>query len=307
MATPVTRPVMNFMRSVLLLQIVLELPAAARVAELAQRLCLDLPDPLAGDVELLAHLLERPGAPVLEAEPELEDAPLATGERVEHRLHLLLQQLVRGRLGRGERAAILDEVAEVRVLLLADRRLEGHGLLADLDDLADLLRGDDDLLALGHRLGDLLDGGLAAELLEELARHPDQPVDRLHHVDRDADRAGLVRDRPRDRLPDPPRGVRRELEALLEVELLDRADEADVPLLDEVEERHPAADVLLRDRHDQAQIRGRELVAGVTTATHHLPPPLTHLGRRRHLRVEPHALEQVWVVAGLDPSLEPRE
>src|SRR5690349_24995645 len=118
-----------------LLEVVLELAAAARVAKLAQRLRLDLADPLPGDVELLAHLLERPGTPVLEAEPQLEHAALAAGQRVEHRLHLLLEQLVGGGLRRRERAAVLDEVAEVGVLLLADRRLERHRLLADLDDL----------------------------------------------------------------------------------------------------------------------------------------------------------------------------
>src|SRR3954451_2124003 len=100
----------------------------------------------------------------------------------------------------------------MRVLLLTDRRLEGDRLLRDLDDLADLLGGDLDLLALRHRLGDLLDRRLPAELLEELARDADEAVDRLDHVDRDADRPSLVRDGARDRLTDPPGGVRRELE-----------------------------------------------------------------------------------------------
>src|SRR6185369_15945497 len=101
-----------------LLQIVLQLAAPARVAELAERLRLDLANPLASDVELLAHFLERPRPAVLQPEPELEHAPLATGQRVEHRLHLLLEELVRGRLGRGQRATVLDEVAKVRILFL---------------------------------------------------------------------------------------------------------------------------------------------------------------------------------------------
>ena len=144
------------------------------MAQLAQRLRLDLADPLAGHVELLADLLERAGTPVLEAEPELQHAPLAAGERVEDRLDLLLEQLMRGGLGRRQRAAILDEVAEVGVLLLTDRRLQRDRLLRDLDDLADLLGRDLDLLALRHRLGDLLDRRLATELLQEPARHADQ-------------------------------------------------------------------------------------------------------------------------------------
>src|SRR4029077_19808081 len=58
-----------------LFEVVLELPRPRRVAKLPERLGLDLADPLAGDIELLAHFLEGPGTPVLEAEAELEDAP----------------------------------------------------------------------------------------------------------------------------------------------------------------------------------------------------------------------------------------
>src|SRR6266508_737463 len=234
--------------SATLFQVVLELAAPAGVAELAQRLRLDLADALAGHVELAAHLLEGAGAPVLEAEPQLEHSALARREPLEHRLDLLLEQLVRRRVARRERLVVGDEVAEVGVLLLADRRLERDGLLRDLHDLADLVGRDE------HPLADLLRGRLATELLQEPARHADELVDRLHHVDRDADGARLVGDGARDRLPDPPRRVGRELVALAVVELLDRADEADVPLLDEVEEAHAAADVLLRDGHDEAEI-----------------------------------------------------
>ena len=60
-----------------LLQVVLELAAARGVAQLAQRLGFDLADALARHVELLAHLLERAGAAVLQAEAQLQHAPLA--------------------------------------------------------------------------------------------------------------------------------------------------------------------------------------------------------------------------------------
>src|SRR5450759_6039124 len=73
------------------------------------------------------------------------------------------------------------------------------------------------------------------------------------HVHRDADRPGLVGKGTGDGLPDPPRRVGRELEALVMVELLDPAHEAHVAFLDEVEEGHAAADVLLGDRHDESQ------------------------------------------------------
>src|SRR5437016_1159843 len=171
-----------------LLEVVLELSRAGWVAELPERLRLDLADPLAGHVELTADLLEGPRPAVLQPEAELKDPPFAPGQRVQHRLDLLLEELVRRRLGGRQCAPVLDEVAEVGILLLADRRLERHRLLRDLDDLADLLRGDLDLLALRHRLGDLLDRRLPSELLKELARDPDQAVDRLDHVDGNSDR-----------------------------------------------------------------------------------------------------------------------
>ena len=78
----------------------------------------------------------------------------------------------------------------------------------------------------------------------------------------------------RDRLADPPGRVGRELEAAPVVELLDGADEPQVALLDEVEERHASAHVPARDRHDQAQVRLGELALGLHVA------PLDTLGQR---------------------------
>src|SRR5438034_1366667 len=138
------------------------------MAQLAERLGLDLANPLAGHVELAADLLEGSSPAVLQPEPELEDAPLAAGQGVQDGLNLLLEKLMRRCLRRCQRAPVLDEVAEVRILFFADRRLERDRLLGDLDDLADLLRGDLDLLALRHRLGDLLHRRLPADA-DELA------------------------------------------------------------------------------------------------------------------------------------------
>ena len=73
-----------------LVQEILELLAAAGVAQLAQRLGLDLADALARDVELLADLFERTGTAVLNAEAELQDLFLARCEGGEHVDELLL-------------------------------------------------------------------------------------------------------------------------------------------------------------------------------------------------------------------------
>ena len=58
-------------RATPLLQVVLQLAAPRRVAELAQGLGLDLADAFAGDVELLAHFLKGAGPAVLQPKAQL--------------------------------------------------------------------------------------------------------------------------------------------------------------------------------------------------------------------------------------------
>jgi hypothetical protein len=104
------------------------------------------------------------------------------------------------------------------------------------------------------RVRHLLDGRFATQPLHEGALDPPDLVHRLDQVHRDADRARLVGDRPADHLPDPPGRVGRELVAALVVELLDRAHETQVALLDHVGEQQAAADVPLGDRDHQPQV-----------------------------------------------------
>jgi len=115
-------------------------------------------------------------------------------------------------------------------------------------------------------VGDLLRRGLPAERLHELALDVHDLVELLHHVDGDADRPALVGDGARDGLPDPPGGVRRELVATAVVELLHRADEPERALLDEVQERQPAAQVALGDGHDEPQVGLDHLLLGLHVA-----------------------------------------
>ena len=162
-----------------------------------------------------------------------------------------------GSIGRHHGGVVLDEVAKLGILFLADRRFQGNGLLADLLDLAHALGGK------AHLLADLLGRWLATELLQKLALDAHELVDGFHHVNRDADGTRLVGDGAGDGLADPPRGVRGELEALRVVELLDGADQAQVAFLDKVQEQHAAADIALGDGHDQSQVRLDELLLGI--------------------------------------------
>src|SRR3989304_5250102 len=107
-----------------------ELLRSRGVAELPERLCFDLPDPLARHGEVLADLFQGVLAAVGEAEAEAEHLLLARRERVEDLVGLLPEGEPDDGLHRGNDLLVLDEVPQVAVLLLADRRLEGDRLLA---------------------------------------------------------------------------------------------------------------------------------------------------------------------------------
>ena len=239
---------------------VAQLLGLGEALELLQRLVLDLADALARDVERAPDLVERARVLAAEAVPQLEHAALAVGEVLQRLAQRLLGEDLRGALVRGLGALVGDELAELRLLLVADRLLERDRRLGGALDRVDLLRID------AGDVGDLLGGGLAAELGDELALGAADLVELLDDVDRDADGARLVGERAGDRLADPPRRVGRELEALAVVELLRRANETERPLLDQVQERQALVAVVLRDGDDEPQVGLDHLLLGVEVA-----------------------------------------
>src|SRR5215217_3088681 len=239
---------------------VAELLRLGQRLELLQRLVLDLADALARDVEGAAHLVERPR--VLTAEPvaELEHAPLAVREVLKRLTERLLREYLGGALVRRLGPLVGDELAELGLLLIADRLLERDRRLRGALDRVDLVGLDAGVL------GDLIGGRLAAKLRDELALGTADLVELLDDVDRDADRARLVGERAGDRLADPPGRVGGELEALAVVELLRGADQAERALLDQIEEGQALVAVVLRNRNDQAQVRLDHLLLRVEVA-----------------------------------------
>src|SRR3984893_5331722 len=225
-----------------------QLATARRVAQLPQRLGLDLPDTLAGDREGLSDFFQCVLAAVADPKTHLDDALFARRQGLQDRLGLLLQVQVDHRVGGRDHLAILDEIAQIAVFVFPNLRVEGDWLLRDREHLAHL--GHRDV----HALGDLLGGWFASQLLHERARGPDHLVDHLDHVPRNPDRPRLIGHGPRDRLTDPPGRVRRELIAAPVLKLIDRLDQTDVAFLNQIEQLQTAIRVLLRDGHHQAEV-----------------------------------------------------
>src|SRR5512141_2006621 len=91
----------------------LQLLRPRRMAELAQRLGLDLPDPLAGDVERPADFFEGVLGAVADAEPHLQDLLLPRRERLQYPAGLVLQVRDEDRVDRREDLPVLDEIAQM--------------------------------------------------------------------------------------------------------------------------------------------------------------------------------------------------
>jgi hypothetical protein len=75
----------------------------------------------------------------------------------------------------------------------------------------------------------------------------------------DLDQPPVVEDVLEDVGADPPPGVGAELHPAVGIELLHRLDQADVPLLHQVEQVLVGAAILVGDLHHQAQVRGHQL------------------------------------------------
>ena len=111
----------------------------------------------------------------------------------------------------------------------------------------------------GGRCELLLGGRPAVPLLEPALCRLDAPP-RLANVEGHADLPGRA---AVDRLTDPPARVRREAAAPTPVEPLDRDDQADHAVLDQIVEREIAAmAVPAGQRHDEAEVRGDHALAG---------------------------------------------
>src|SRR6185369_11789132 len=104
--------------------------------------------------------------------------------------------------------------------------------------------------------GDLFHRRLAFVLRDEGGPQLDDAAAIIGDVDGQTN--GAIQERTLQRLLDPPRGVGAEAETPQMVELVCGAEETEVALLNQIEKRHPPAEVLSREEHDQAKIARHE-------------------------------------------------
>src|SRR5215468_10456550 len=229
-----------------------------RMAQLIERFAFDLPDTLASDPEEAPDLIECMllAAPV-QAEAQPDDLLFARGERA--------QRLVGDRpqirrfepLNLAREEVVFDQLPEFRIAFVADRGFERNRLDGGLQGAADLLQRH------FQPPGDLLNHGIAPQFTSQRARDGTDFAEQLRHVRRQANDARLIDDRARDGLPDPPGRIGREFIAAPPIELLDRPHQADVPFLNQVQDREAAVLMFPGDRDYQAQVRLGHLAPGL--------------------------------------------
>ena len=165
---------------------------------------------------------------------------LACGDFLDRLGSVALEQIAKGRL-----AVLVDRLVETR------RRLRR---IAEGDHVRQLQVG---------RGGQLLLGRVTPELVGQVELSLGHLALTLLDVDRDPDRPGRVRQRPLHRLPNPERGVGRELESPPPVELLCGADQPEHALLNQVGERQSEVLVLASVRDHQPEVGVDHLLLGL--------------------------------------------
>src|SRR5581483_6813140 len=220
------------------------------VLELLERLLLQARDVHLGDVEAIRDLGLRDAL----VEAQVQNDALAAGEHLEGALEVgaVFEQLQPG--------VVLPDVVRERLRLLVAFAVELGVEREEVVRLAQLLRFQNVFLRCAEMLRQLGDGRRMTELHRQLL---DGAVDRevqLLQPARHLDRPALVAEIALDLADDRRRRVRRELHAALEIEAVDRLEQADGADLDQVVERFAAVGELDGEIAHQVEVRDDQLV-----------------------------------------------
>jgi hypothetical protein len=218
-----------------------------RLAQLLERPRLELSHAFARQAQRLADLLERVLFLATEAVAQPQDQLLARGQHADQVTDARAHSLAVEAVVRRGRERVGDEVFEP-LLGARDRRLERDRLARE--QVEGLER-----TGIGAEFRcEFRRSRIASELAGELRAYPLAALQPVVHVRGQPDRPRVVLNRAHERLPDPPDRIGRELEATPVVELLDRADQAQIAFLDQVRERQPEVPVVLRDSDYELQV-----------------------------------------------------
>ncbi len=143
---------------------------------------------------------------------------------------------------------LFDDVRKLRVRGVVELRVERETVAVRLHQQLHFLDGD------AQRVGQLLRRGDVVVLDDGRGDGFFQPIHQVGSLRWQPERAALLRKSVQDRLPDPPHGVGDELDVLVGIELLGRVDQADVPLIDEIEEEDVGVAIALRIRDHEAEV-----------------------------------------------------
>jgi hypothetical protein len=178
------------------------------------------------DVKVLADFFEGAGLTAFEPEAQCEDLAFAGRERCHESGDLGRQERrSRGIDGRGC-GSVGDEIGEFPVAVLRKWLGKGHGVGRAAHERRELVFGKVEFC------GDFGSGGAALEVGLEASPGVTGPHDVIAGMHGNPDGAGGIGNAAVDGLADPPRRIRRELEALAPLELVHSAQQPEVPLLD---------------------------------------------------------------------------
>src|SRR6218665_2875426 len=135
---------------------------AGRMTQLAQRLGFDLPDPLAGYIELLTDFLEGVVGVHVDAEAHAQYLGFTGSEAGQYFAGRFLEAFYRGDIDGRLHGGVFDEVTQMGVFVVADRGFHGDRLFGDLQYLADFV------LRHFHALAQFFRSRLAAPFLKHL-------------------------------------------------------------------------------------------------------------------------------------------
>src|SRR5579863_1571719 len=227
-----------------------------RRTKLAKRLGFDLADALAGYVEFLTDFFQGVLALAADAEAQPDHFLFLGRQRFQNIGGLVANVRIDDRVNWRSNPAVFDQIAEGRFTIAADRRFERNRVARNGLELLYFLDRN------VHAPADFVVGRSAAQFLLKLSRRAQELVHALVHVHRNADGARLVGDGARDGLANPPSGVGGKLVAAPVFKLVSGPHQADIALLDQVQQVQPTVDVLLCHRNDQAKVGLYQILLG---------------------------------------------